>query len=111
MSVVPLRGFQPAGIATCVRYISEDLDCGAPATWHIWWAGGDVVSPACDEHHDEAVSRGWDMKDAHPFGGVCGMPGTIWHYSVDGEHGHCAFDLDADEVLSERVDTPEEVLV
>lgn len=107
MSDVPMRGLRPSGIQTCTRALSDDEDCDAPATWHIWWRNGDdITSASCDQHYQEACVNDWEMRDAHLFGGVCLMPGTHWQFSAAGEEGFCFLPIDMDEVEVATAERP-----
>ena len=58
------------------------FQCENSATTHLWLEHdtlGDVDTFACAEH--VAIARqAQPVLDEHEFGGVCGMPGTLWDF-------------------------------
>lgn len=99
MSAVPRRGLRPDGTQVCVRALGDEIDCGAPAMWHIWWKHDEITSSSCNKHYEEAVARGWEMLDSHPFGGVCLIPGVMWQFCANEESGFCFLPIDLDEPI------------
>ena len=70
----------PAGTATCTYDAGEigSPPCGKPGTLHalvIPKTGTPWVCISCDAHSPYALAL---AADWHPFGKVCGMPGTKW---------------------------------
>lgn len=64
--------------------------CNKLATWHIAVADahyGQIAFSACNAHAPIARSIGRFIRE-HPFGGFCGMPGTLWH----AERNECILD-------------------
>lgn len=60
--------------------------CGEPAAIHVWLEG-DLGTMSCSRH-----ASWWDThphRDQHPIGGACGLPGTTWHVTLDGDPGWC----------------------
>jgi hypothetical protein len=58
------------------------FQCENRATTHLWVVHrtlGDNSAFACDEHTGDARQSG-HVLDEHPFGGCCGLPGTIWDF-------------------------------
>lgn len=72
--------------------------CANPATEHLATIGlnhpGEGHTMTCGEHCGWFDSRRHLVRDHHPVGGACGMPGTSWVDSAEGFIGWCWIDSD-----------------
>lgn len=109
--VIRTGGERPYGLTTCGYGLTDQRECGQPATIHICWLGTNATSTSCDQHFAEVRDRGAaEPYEHHTFKGDCGMPGTLWHTPYEDElEGYCLFPA-ADDASALIEVTPEPVM-
>lgn len=83
-----------AGIAPplqCNRVVEGSMvtpvNCGRPATRHVFWTPKGENGLCCDEHYDEARQK-WVFWTAHEYRMECSMPGA-WVTFDDDDESFC----------------------
>lgn len=88
------------GSQTCGYGLDPDPQCTKPATVHVMFFPGLMVSLTCDEHL-AFIERNAGMEfETHTVGANCSMPGSLWHHPYEDEdEGYCLFPAPDDASL------------
>jgi hypothetical protein len=92
-----MRSYQhadvPVSMHRCAFGDDERGYCSERATEHIWCmpvGRDDAHTMACDAHREHVDHP---VRDRHPLGGACGLPGALWFDShPNGGPGWCELD-------------------
>lgn len=82
-------GAEVTGAQRCMFVVTTEHYCGAPATVHMWLMD-DCHTMSCVDHQSLVESH--KHMDEHPISPACGLPNTVWRWSVGADAGWCEVD-------------------